>query len=771
MPGTGEDRAFVPLARGRHFHLACPRMPTTGHGEGREVGAGEVGRIGRDRWRQVNTQTDTAEILRALALILEPGQVTELRALDATTPTYRKAHTEFGFFDDPHKLAKAAAGIQAVGVYVVLNPIDPALLARCCNRVRPAEKGEGTSDTNILHRRWLPVDCDPVRLSGISSTGDEHAAALARARAIRDFLLGEGWGDPILADSGNGAHLLFRVDLPADDGGLIEKVLKALAGRFDDDAVKVDTGVFNPARIWKLYGTMAGKGDSIPDRPHRMARLIEVPTELHPVPLALLEAMAAEAPADPKAPTSPTAPRKPSQSGTGGRDFDLVAWMRQNAPEAEGPEPYQGGDKWIFDVCPWNPEHRNRSAFVIRRADGKIGAGCHHDHCQQYGWKDLRAMKEPGCYDRPAPSPAPSTPADDRETDSEACTAALTARDLLAQDLPMHTPVIDGLLRIAEIMNLIAAPKMGKSWLVLYLALCIASGRAFFERKVSRGKVLILDNELHLPTIASRLRFVADAMGLKPDDYADNLHIVSLRGRLADLYRLGARFQAIAPGTYAAIIIDAWYRTLPAGTDENDNGAMANLYNVLDQHAQRLQCAFILIHHSSKGGQADKSPTDVGSGAGSMARATDTHAILRQHEEDGVVVLEAVVRSFPPPDPVCLRRNFPLWEVDDTLDPADLKRPAPRRRAAKTKDDEAEESAREPWTPERFVGAFIGPKPLDKGTIIATANAAGMTKTMAGDLIRLAIQAGKAHVWKMPKTNAVHLADTPQPTLETVKGT
>ena len=344
--------------------------------------------------------------------------------------------------------------------------------------------------------------------------------------------------------------------------------------------------------------------------------------------------------------------------------------------------------------------------------------------------------------------------------------AHVTARDLLALDLPMHPPVIDGLLRIAEIMNLIAAPKMGKSWLVLYLALCIASGRAFFGRAVLRGKVLILDNELHLPTIKSRLRFVADAMGLTVDDYADNLHIGSLRGRLADLYRLGARFQAIAPGTYTAIIIDAWYRTLPAGTDENDNGAMANLYNVLDRHAQRLQCAFILIHHSSKGGQADKSITDTGSGAGSMARATDTHAILRQHEENGVVVFEAVVRSFPPPEPVCLRRVFPLWEVDGTLDPADLKRPAPRRRAEKAKSDDADAQAPEPWTAERFAGVFIGPAPMDKADIIATARAAGLSGRMADDLIRLALLAGKAHRWSFPKDRTAYLADVPQPTIE-----
>jgi hypothetical protein len=40
---------------------------------------------------------------------------------------------------------------------------------------------------------------------------------------------------------------------------------------------------------------------------------------------------------------------------------------------------------------------------------------------------------------------------------------------------------------------------------------------------------------------------------------------------------------------------------MPRDTDENDNGTMAQVYNVLDAYAAKLQCAFVLIHHSTKG--------------------------------------------------------------------------------------------------------------------------------------------------------------------------
>ena len=219
---------------------------------------------------------DRNEILRACQVLFAPGQVAELRALDAVTREWRRPHTVSGYFDDWEKLAVAAMTIQARGIYVTLNPVNPALLARANNRLRDMQAGDAsTSDNDIVARRWLPIDCDPVRPSGISATDAEHDLALARAREIRDYLGARGWPEPVFADSGNGGHLLYRVNLPVDDGGLIEKALAALAFRFDDALVTVDQKNFNPARIWKLYGTVAAKGDPTPERPHRLSRWVE----------------------------------------------------------------------------------------------------------------------------------------------------------------------------------------------------------------------------------------------------------------------------------------------------------------------------------------------------------------------------------------------------------------------------------------------------------------------------------------------------------------
>lgn len=227
---------------------------------------------------QATPSIDTAEIVKALRLILEPDQVTELRVLDAITPADRRPHVESGYFDDVDKLAEAAATVtKAKGFYFIPNVVNPALLARAHNRLRPAGREPTTSDHDIERRRWLLIDADAKRPAGISANAQEHEAAIELAFHIRAALSHDGWPAPIVADSGNGAHLLYRVDLPANDSDQVKRCLEALAARFSTKQVGIDTAVFNPARIWKLYGTISAKGDDTPERPHRTSRILESP--------------------------------------------------------------------------------------------------------------------------------------------------------------------------------------------------------------------------------------------------------------------------------------------------------------------------------------------------------------------------------------------------------------------------------------------------------------------------------------------------------------
>ncbi|MBM79399.1 MAG: hypothetical protein CMJ78_02240, partial [Planctomycetaceae bacterium] len=232
------------------------------------------------------------------------------------------------------------------------------------------------------------------------------------------------------------------------------------------------------------------------------------------------------------------------------------------------------------------------------------------------------------------------------------------------------------------------------------------------------------------------------------------------RGGLKDIFGLSAFFQHLRPGQFKLIILDAFYRFMPKDTDENDNGTMSQVYNHLDGYAARLGCSFVLVHHSTKGSQSSKSVTDVGAGAGAQSRATDTHLVLRPHEEPECVVLDAAVRSWPPIEPRALRWTFPVWTPDDSLDPADLRRERPRRRSRAESDAKPTEP---PWDAPRFAQAFVNETPATILAIVEIARADGLSERKAKQLLKLAEAEGMIHRWKFGSTHPVQLATIPQP--------
>jgi hypothetical protein len=310
----------------------------------------------------------------------------------------------------------------------------------------------------------------------------------------------------------------------------------------------------------------------------------------------------------------------------------------------------------------------------------------------------------------------------------------LTVQELVRLYENLRPPVIHGLLREGETMNIIASPKTGKSWLVTDLALSIVTGKPWLGRfDCERGAVLIIDNELHGETSANRIPRVAAVRKSDFDVYAKNIWVSNLRGTLRNLMSMESYFAGLKPRQFKVIVLDAFYRFMPVGTNENDNGTMAMLYNYIDRYADMLKCAFVLIHHSSKGNQSDKSITDVGAGAGAQSRATDTHVVLRAHEEDKAVVLDAAVRSWPPVTPFCLRWTFPVWNPADDLNPANLKRQRSPRQPGEKKEE---------WTPESFVKAFIDDMPRERKAILEMAVSQGVLEYIADRMLRAAKKRG-----------------------------
>jgi len=223
---------------------------------------------------------EPAEIRRGLELYLQPGQVTELRVLNARIDGEYGTGTYSGYFDREHidDLIFTCQQIRAASAcYFIPNAVKPELLGRSFNRARRIKDREPTtSDHDILERRWLLIDVDAVRPAGVSATSAEKAAAEGLVTAIDYWLWERGFPAGIIGDSGNGAHLTIPIRLPPDDSGFCQRMLNGLAREFNNSVTKVDVSVFNAARIWKLPGTLVCKGDNCPaiGREWRMSKVL-----------------------------------------------------------------------------------------------------------------------------------------------------------------------------------------------------------------------------------------------------------------------------------------------------------------------------------------------------------------------------------------------------------------------------------------------------------------------------------------------------------------
>jgi hypothetical protein len=224
---------------------------------------------------------------RVWNLFFKPGEVVEVRVIGVSGKSNAwsgdfisgSSGIANGYFDDHGAFCSAVRAVDKEkhgGCYFTLQVIDPRLIGRAFNRLVSARLA--TSDRDVLAYRWLPIDLDPVRPAGVSSSEPELISAVRmRDRIAPEIAKRYDLPSYFKAISGNGAHLLYRLpDWPAKDSlEAVKMMVEEISEEHSTDSVNVDAKVFNPARIWKLYGTTSRKGDAVPagkgreERPHR----------------------------------------------------------------------------------------------------------------------------------------------------------------------------------------------------------------------------------------------------------------------------------------------------------------------------------------------------------------------------------------------------------------------------------------------------------------------------------------------------------------------
>jgi len=329
------------------------------------------------------------ELRKAIQQLHPDGELFEVRII----PVGKKKPAS-GYFKDADSLIEAFKlyDLRETNVYITLNQINSALFSRQQSNHFVAG-ANSTQDSEVSGYKWLFIDLDPERPTGISSNKEELQKAYKLAARICKFLQEYGFEDPVKAVSGNGAHLLYRINLKQteENNKLVERCLKALSMLFDTDDIKVDTANFNPSRVCKLYGTLAQKGANTEERPHRISYIIGDVKEAKATSKEYLEKLANELPED--EPVKPNA-----YNNYRPKEFDIEDWMSRYGIRYSA-KAWNGGIKYILDECPFDNSHKAPDSMITKSANGAIGFKCLHNHCQDYHWRELRLKYEPDAYE------------------------------------------------------------------------------------------------------------------------------------------------------------------------------------------------------------------------------------------------------------------------------------------------------------------------------------------------------------------------------------
>lgn len=207
---------------------------------------------------------EPSEICKTVHALKNDGDLFEIRCLEANG---KKVSS--GYFHDTETMVKQLCKLNPTesNIYIVLNDIKQECYSREQRDYFVVNSKIQTSDNDIVGYDWLFIDVDPRRPSGISSTEEQLRYAKCIGNKIYSFMRNLGFNEPVSAMSGNGIHLLYRIQLRNNDENkaLVKNCLAALDMYFSDEAVSIDKSNYNPARICKLYGTMARKGSNTPE--------------------------------------------------------------------------------------------------------------------------------------------------------------------------------------------------------------------------------------------------------------------------------------------------------------------------------------------------------------------------------------------------------------------------------------------------------------------------------------------------------------------------
>lgn len=313
-------------------------------------------------------------------------ELVEIRILD---PETKRSYS--GYFTDIETILREIKRYEKCNLYFTLNVIDTACYSREQHDRISTRPKSTTSDAEILGRKWCLIDVDCEKPSDTNSTDEEKELAKQVVNDVYKFLRDEGFEKPVICDSANGYHLLYKQAMLSNSQNTetMKNFLKVLDMYFSTDKVKIDCTTYNPSRICKLYGVISRKGSNTKERPQRESKILRVPENIKATPNEYFEKVASYL---------PTQERKDRSNNWGANTFDLDEFIQKYNIKVRNIVTSHDYTKYILEECPFNSSHRAPDSAIFKMRDGSYGFKCLHNSCSQYTFKDFRLHYDADAY-------------------------------------------------------------------------------------------------------------------------------------------------------------------------------------------------------------------------------------------------------------------------------------------------------------------------------------------------------------------------------------
>ena len=216
---------------------------------------------------------------------------------------------------------------------------------------------------------------------------------------------------------------------------------------------------------------------------------------------------------------------------------------------------------------------------------------------------------------------------------------------------------VDGIISTG-LFILAGAPKVGKSWLALDMALSIAKGEKLLGRETKRGTTLYLCLEDSYTRIQNRLFELTS----EPNE---NLHFAIMAGTLGGVLEKQIETFKSQHSDLKIIIIDTLQK-IRSGDDTSYASDYKEL-SVLKNLADKLRIAILLVHHTRK--CRDNDPFNMISGTTGINGCVDGSMVMIEKQRgSGEAVLYCVGRDIENLE-LHLKREGSRWIAEEKIIP------------------------------------------------------------------------------------------------------